>query len=245
MNQTKILIVVGIIVILAISIYVAKKSGVSTTYQPVSNKTSSANDTIDSPIDFGYKMIWIAVNTDNKKRIAELLSLDNPQPANWESGIDIAYGGGIFISPKIGDWTLVAGTHLANTDNLEGITQLESTLNKLSSEFGEAQSFATHRVVEYHHWIKSVNGKTIRTYAYLGESGENIKIDGEPTNAEIHLNLFNSFSPEAEDEAYWEREDVNFADEELVMQIAENWSVNPTKLSERNDIAAELGMVSK
>ena len=37
--------------------------------------------------------------------------------------------------------------------------------------------------------------------------------------------------------------DLIFADEELVMIIAENWSVNPTKLTERKDIKNELGLL--
>jgi hypothetical protein len=53
------------------------------------------------------------------------------------------------------------------------------------------------------------------------------------------------FSKEAEAENYWEREDLDYADEELVMKIAENWSINPTKLTERKDIKKELGLIGK
>lgn len=245
MNQTKLLILVTILIILVISIWLAKRNGVSAAYQPeIKEKQHIDTDTtLDSPIDFGYKTIWIAVKTSNKERLAELLNLTKIQSSNWKSGIEFAYDGGVFITPQIGEWTLAVGYSLANTDDSLGIHKLERTLNLLSNEFEEAHSFATHRIVEYHHWIKSINGKIQRTYVYLGESGENIKVYGVPTPAEENLNLFNSFSPEAKEESYWDREDVTTANEELVMRIAEQWSVNPSKLSERNDIKKELGII--
>jgi len=93
--------------------------------------------------------------------------------------------------------------------------------------------------------MKSVNGKITRIYSYIGESGESIKVFGDLTDPEIGLNLFNSFSKEAKSDEYWNREDLDYADEELVMKIADNWSVNPTKLTERKDIQDELGLIGK
>ncbi len=128
---------------------------------------------------------------------------------------------------------------------MESIEKLEEILNKLSTEFGEAHFFGTHRVVEYHNWMKSVNGKTVRIYSYAGERMENIKVFGNPTEPETKLNLFNSLSEEAKSDAYFDREDLIFADEELVMKIAEHWSVDPTQLTERKDIKNELGLIEK
>ncbi|WP_157588839.1 hypothetical protein [Psychroserpens burtonensis] len=45
----------------------------------------------------------------------------------------------------------------------------ERILNKLSTKFGEAQFIGTHRVVEYHNWMRSLNGTTKRIYAYIGK----------------------------------------------------------------------------
>ena len=238
----KILIIVGIVGFVAFSIWYAKRKGITAEYE---SKQKEILTEPDNPIEFGYKMFWIAAKTNNKKRIAEILNLKITQPSNWESGIEMAYGNGVFITPQIGCWTLAVGMKLANDDSIEGIERLEDTLNKISLEFGEAHSFATHRIVEYHHWIKSTNGEVTRVYSYLGESGENIKVFGELTEPEIGLNLFNSLSKEAELDQYWEREDLDYADEELVMKIAEKWSINPTKLSERTDIKSELGIVGK
>lgn len=238
----KILILLAITGFIAFSVWYAKRNGVTAKYRYVPESKNNLTKK-DIPIDFGYKVVWIAVKTEKKLELSNILNLKNTKPANWESGIDIAYKNGIYITPQIGKWTLVVGMGLPQGDNIESIEKIEKLLNKLSSEFGEAHFFGTHRVVGYHNWMKSVNGKVERIYAYIGESGENIKVYGKQTNAEKGLKLFNSLSEEAKSEDYWEREDLDYADEELVMNIAENWSINPTKLTERTDIKNELGIL--
>ena len=206
---------------------------------------SELNIQIDEPIDFGYKIVWFAIKTDNKEKIAEILNLKRTSKSNWKNGIEKAYSDGIFITPQIGEWTLAVGMGLPLGDSEESIEKIEKLLNKLSAEFGEAQFFGTHRVVEYQNWMKSTNGKIDRIYAYVGESMENIKVYGKPTEPEKGLNLFNSLSKEAKSDDYFEREDLDYADEGLVMKIAENWSVNPTKLTERKDIKPEFGLIGE
>ena len=240
----KIAIILGIVAFIALCVWVAKRNGVTTEFQ--SNvKLGTISINLDEPIDFGYKIVWIAVKTSDKTEIANILELKNIQPSNWKSGFEYAFQNNIFITPQIGEWTLVIGMRLPQGDDIESIEKIEKILNKLSSKFGEAQFFGTHRVVDYCNWIKSVNGKIVRVYSYLGERGENLKVFGEPTEAEIGLNLFNSFSDEAKSESYWDREDLDYADEELVLKIAEKWSLNPIKLTERSDIKKELGLIGK
>ncbi len=233
------------IAIFLIAFFVIQKQN-SNKEKVVEYKVSSPSIQTDSVMDFGYKMVWIAVKTSQKNRLAEIINLKRIRDANWESGIETAYDNGIFITPQIGEWTLIAGTGLPNKgDTKENIVELENLLNALSAEFGEAQFFGTHRVVEFHNWMKSTNGNMERIYSYVGESMESIKVLGVPTKAEEGLELFNSLSEEAKNEAYFEREDLTYADETLVMDIAEKWSVNPTKLSERTDIKDELGLAGK
>ena len=238
----KILIILGIVAFIALSVWYAKRNGATAEYKSEPKQILSEQD---KPIDFGYKIVWIAIKTDNKSELSKILGLKNVKPSNWTSGIENAYDNGVFITPQIGDWTLAVGMGLPLGDNKESIEKLEKVLNELSSEFGEAQFFGTHRVVEYHNWMKSVNGKMERIYSYVGESMENIKVFGNPTETEKELKLFNSLSEEAKSDEYFDREDLDYADEELVMKIAENWSINPTKLTERTDIKNELGMVGK
>lgn len=238
----KIVILIGIIAFISFSIWYAKKSGITSEYSKES-KVKEVSTLQDKPIDFGYKIVWIAVKTDDKIEVANILKLKNQKPCNWKSGIESAYENSVFITPQIGNWTLAVGMKLPYGDTLESIEKLENVLNKLSSKFGEAQFFGTHRVVEYHHWIKSVNGKTVRMYNYIGDIGQNIKVFGKLTEPELGLDLFNSLSIEAQSESYWEREDLDYPNEELVMKVAEKWSVNPTKLSKRTDIKKELGLI--
>jgi len=238
----KILIIFGIVAFIAFSVWYAKRNGATAEHKSETKKILTEQD---KPIDFGYKIVWIAVKTDNKSELLKILGLKTSKPSNWKSGIENAYENSVFITPQIGEWTLAVGMGLPLGDSQESIEKLEKVLNELSSEFGEAQFFGTHRVVEYHNWMKSVNGKMERVYSYVGESMENIKVYGEPTEPERNLNLFNSLSEEAKSDEYYDREDLDYADEELVMKIAEYWSVNPTKLTERTDIKNELGILGK
>lgn len=239
-------IVIGLIVIAFIAVRLYKKrSSIKQTHYP-SNVSSTIDKTIpDSAVGFGYKCMWFAVKTDNKSRLAEILKLKNTSDCNWQVGIDKAYNGSVFITPTIDDWILACGWGLPHGDSKEGIEEVKNILQTLSKEFGDAQFFCTHRVTEYHCWIKATNGYIERVYSYLGESGENISIEGQPTKFEQPLKLANTFSDEARDEKYLEREDLVWADEELLMQVAEHWSINPTKLDNRKDIAPSLGLLGQ
>jgi len=198
----------------------------------------------DRAVNFGYKTFWVAVRTDNKKRISEILELKNTKACNWKVGIAESYNNSIYITPQTGKWTLVCGTSLLDKNNdKDNIIAVKKILENLSAEFGEAQFFGTHRVVEYQSWMKAVNGRIVRAYCYVGESGENLIVEGEPTAFEKRYNLVNTFSKEAQNDAYFEKEDLFYPDEEFVMLIAENWSINPQKLEERKDIKNELGII--
>jgi hypothetical protein len=173
------------------------------------------------------------------------MGLKNYHPSNWKQGVSESYNGSVFVCPPIDNWTLVCGDGLPNGSTLESIETVKNTLQKLSQTFGEVQFFGTHRVVEYHAWAKANDGKILRHYSYLGESGENIYVEGEADAFEQSLNLANTFSDEAQAEDYFEREDILWPNEETVMQVAANWSVNPTALEERTDVATAMGILGK
>lgn len=236
-----ILISLGIILIIAI-IWIVKNNR---SYIPENNQTipSQAGDetTPDSPISFGYKCTWLAIRTENIQKISELLKLKRTSVCNWKYGINKAYDNSIFICPPIDGWVLVVGNKLPDGDGNE----IQELLITLSKEFQEAQFFATHRVTEYHCWIKALNGKIIRLYSFLGESGENISVEGKPTEFEKKYNLINTFSKEAEDSSYFERKDLTTPDEEFIMQVADNWSINPMTLDNRIDVPKGLGIIGK
>lgn len=180
---------------------------------------------------FGYKSWWIAIKSENNLEIADFIKqLEETSNQklifkypNWTISITSQKNGWIFV---IGE--------LPTGDNNESLEKLKILLEKISDRFGEVQFFASHRIVEYHCWARAINGKILRIYSFLGESGENIAINGEPFGVERNYNLVNTFSEESKQEGYYDRLDLTFPDESLVMTIAENWSINPTKFSEED-----------
>lgn len=239
-------IITGLILIAIIAvIFYKKKTSSAQTFYPSTAPATIDKMVPDSAVGFGYKCMWFAVTTDNKIRLAEVLKIENLSDCNWQVGIDKAYSGSVFITPAIDGWTLACGWGLPHSDTKEGIQEVKSILQTLSKEFGEAQFFCTHRVAEYHCWIKAVRGHIERVYSYSGELGENIAIEGQPTKFEQTLNLINTFSDEAKDKNYFEREDLVCPDEDLLMQVAGHWSIDPTQLDERKDITPGLGLLGQ
>jgi hypothetical protein len=240
MNQGILILIIGVL----FAVMRSFGNNTKTETKAKKSKVETNQTEIDSAVSFGYKTVWLAVKTDNKKRISEILKLKNTKECNWKVGIAESYNSSIYITPQIKDWTLVCGMSLLNGNNdKKNIIYIKKTIETLSAEFGEAQFFGSHRVVEYQSWMKAINGKIVRAYCFLGESGENLIVEGEPTNFEKEYKLINTLSKEAQNDKYFEREDLFYPDEEFVMKVAENWSINPQTLEERKDIKNELGII--
>jgi hypothetical protein len=133
----------------------------------------------------------------------------------------------VFLTPAVDGWTLavLGSSKLFEDDGLAGGAL---DLPSLSRRFGEVQKFATHRVVDYQEWQRWVNGSPVRRYCWIGESGEIPFDEGEPVSAEGNL------LRAADLDGDWDASD--FADEETVMAVAAQWSVDPTTLDERDDL---------
>lgn len=187
-------------------------------------KPEELDTTEDEPVDFGFKQHWLAIKTTDTQKVAEALGAKQVYPCNWKKGIALAYRKAPYITPPIDGWTLVVNSDLLIDEGRDKEREIQE-LNRLSKLFGEAQFFVTHRIVEYHYWAKSINGVLTRAFGYLGETGENTLIHGNPTDIEQELSVENTFP-----------------DEEMVMKIAEAWSIDPTKISERTDIKG-IGLV--
>lgn len=187
--------------------------------------------------------MWFAIKTNDTQKVADLFELKNIVPCNWRVGVQKAYGGSAFVTPPIDGWTLVCSTGFPSGSSVESIDVVKNNLVKLSSVFEEAQFFCTHRVIEHHCWMKAKAGVLERVYSFLGESGENIAIEGEATEFEKTVKLVDTFSSEAQDEAYFDREDLVWPNESFVMQIAANWSIDPSNLEERTDLEPALGLL--
>jgi hypothetical protein len=240
----------GIAIIIIVFVFIASPwilNKIKTKQSP--HNSNAATDTDmeipDQPVSFGYKCMWFAIKSVHYAELIKTLNLSNVRPCNWNIGIEKAYENSVFITPPINGWTIACGRGLPHGDNKEGIEFVKNILQKLSKEYGEAQFFCTQRVTEYHCWIKAVEGNIKRVYSYLGEAGENVLIEGDATEFEKTLHLVNTLSDDAKEKNYFEREDVNLPDEETVMKIAENWSINPSTLESRNDIIPALGLLGE
>jgi hypothetical protein len=193
------------------------------------------------PVSFGYKLTWLAVRTTDAKAVAQALHLQGLQQCSWEQGIEGAYAQTVFVTPAVAGWTLVAGRTLPFLPDPASVPAAEALVSQLSQQFGEAQYFSSQRVIEAHGWAKGLKGKIVRAYAYVGDQGETVVATG-PLSAVEPPTLVNTRSLAAQrDTAYLERPDLTTPTEELVMQIAAQWSVDPTTLDTRHDIAPGFG----
>ncbi|MBU1497642.1 hypothetical protein KKF34_12280 [Myxococcota bacterium] len=209
------------------------KSGQDINAEPDMPSEQDINIEPDMPVEFGYKCQWLAIKTDSADEVINKIKLKDVQVSSWKSGILHAYEDMVFVTPPVNGWVFVVGATLPDfADNRSKRNNIEKMLIALSLYFSEVQYFGSHRVVEYHAWAKAKNGSIVRGYAYLGEQGRTLWNVGEKSSSEIELglNYFNENSPDADDDGYWEREDLKFPDEEHVMQIAGKWSINPMKL---------------
>jgi hypothetical protein len=123
-----------------------------------------------------------------------------------------------FVSPPTQGWVLAVGVKLAY--HPPDVVALSAQLDT------DVQFFATHRVVEAHHWEHATTGTLARRLRYVGERNEAQAI-GEPTAIERALGLdwtTEQPSPPPDDAAV--------PDEEAVMQVAGVWSIDPRDLAD-------------
>lgn len=191
--------------------------------------------TPDSPVAFGYKSLWLAIRTDDPEAVVEALGRTGFERANWRTGILAAQADAVFVTPAVDGWVLVVDPELPNLGHPPDEERWRARLAPLAERFPDVQYFASHRVVDYHAWARFENGELMRAYAWLGERGETLTDFGNPTAAEIELgqDFVDSRSPEAQDDGFWDRDDLAFPSEDDVMNVAGLWSVDPTTLDER------------
>jgi hypothetical protein len=174
---------------------------------------------LSAPETFGYKMGGIVVRSGDVGAVAAAAGVRSQRQAGWRERVEAAYGGkAAFVSPPVGDWVCLIGQWAMGTGELAGLEGVAGVVASLSSQFGEAQGFATHRVVEYHHWIAARGGRETRCFAYLGERGEVLADRGAVTEAEREMRF------EELAEFKW------VPGEDDVMAVAAGWSFDPTRL---------------
>jgi hypothetical protein len=179
-------------------------------------------------VGFGFKQAWLAVRdpvvVDD---IVALLGASDLGTVDWQQGIDLAYltDNRLAITPPLAGaageaWTLVVGRLFFAEGGPPDIAELSDRLGT------EVQFFATHRVVEAHFWERAVEGRLVRSFRYVGETGEITHWYGEPDATELAAGLPATYDTEAEPE---DQPNV-VVDEDDVMTVAAAWSLDPTKL---------------
>lgn len=173
---------------------------------------------------FGYKTAWFAVRTDDPHAVAGALRLRDIRTSTWSAGVEAAYGECVFVTPPIDGWVLAVGSSFAPL----GIAREPclGALRALSVRFGDAQYFATHRVVELCAWARAADGQLRRAYCFTGETGETMwdegtRVDGEP-----------AIGPN------------EWPGEQEVLALAQRWSLDPTKMEEMH-LPPSLGQAGR
>jgi len=172
-----------------------------------------------SMVGFGYKQTWLAVRDGEPAAVRAALGLRDLGTVTWRAGIDLAYltDDRVVLTPPLSCWLLVTGLWLVRAAGRFPVA-------KLSAELGtEVQRYLSHRVVEQHEWDRAVDGRLVRSFAYLGETGELVRWIGDPDVAERDLGL--PAQPPDEDDGA----DL-IVGESDVMRLAGRWSVDPTAL---------------
>jgi hypothetical protein len=186
----------------------------------------------DQPLPFGYKVAWLAVDTEDTAAVAAALGLRDVGQATWADGLDAAYRSSVFVTPPLGQWTLAVGTALFPPNHADEF--VKPLLERLSHEFGDAQYFCTHRDVELHIWARARKGRLMRGYGWLGKNGRILWDEGAPTRDERDLGFRFGVRPSSEAVHTGAVASANLAapDEGCVMQLASLWSIDPTSLDE-------------
>ena len=184
---------------------------------------TDSNLRADAPVPFGYKCAWYVVQSESIDSVAKAFGLKRTIQANWKTGIDAAYEGLVFVSPPIEGWVFVVSTSFAKL-SLESLrAKVTSSLERLSNDFGQAQFYATNRVVELHIWARAANGQVERAYGYDGEEGQTFWMEGEATLPEVNI-----------------RTEIG---EHVLMEIAGEWSISPIDL-DKLDLDPSLGLLA-
>lgn len=218
-------------------------------------ETLNFDTTPDRPEDFGYKVNWFAVKTEDSDSVIRALDIEPGIPANWSSGISAAYGRTkgmekipwAFVSPPVRGWILVVGHLLPypvmhTLDRHGGIGQkFEAVLSRLTSQFTDVQFFGSHRVVGFVAWARAQRDQPPRIFSFGdGDIYANI---GNQTKEEARLEFTNlsGLSLSAASDLLFSS-NGKLPNETDVVKLAAKWSIDPSDLSE-TETTRSLGML--
>lgn len=196
------------------------------------------------PEGFGYKLPygWMAVKTDDYKKVANYFSLKNQYSTNWQQGIKYGYDGGTFITPAFFGWTFVISPGFF-LDSLFKNESLINKLKKMSIEFGEINCYTSYRIVGQNSWVKFNNGGILRAFSINNDIVFDFGFRTEIENSLISQKRIELLKDkEILDFEIPENEMEYFGDEEDVFKVSGSWDVNPQDLYKINIVDERLGI---
>jgi hypothetical protein len=178
----------------------------------------------DGMVGFGGKQAWLAVRDTEPAAVLGALGLRDLGEVPWREGIDVAHltDDRVAATPLLpgardSRWSLAAGRWLLRPGTHVDIIELSGRLHT------EVQFFATHRVTELHRWQRAADGTLIRSFGYVGQTGEVTSWAGDPDPAERDAGLPGQLDDDA----------TVLVSEHDVLKVANAWSIDPTTLGGR------------
>ena len=177
------------------------------------------------------------MRAEDPHEVARALRMRTVLPSNWESGLATTREEGVFASPPVDGWVFVVGRDLA--ERTRDPAELERLLPPLGQRFGAACWFITDAERDVHGWALALGDRLERGYAYAEEHGH-LFDHGDVTDAERALGCFVDDPRDRSDDAvkWW-------PDRRVVLGIAAAWSLDPSRLDERTDVAVGVGCAGR
>jgi hypothetical protein len=212
------------------------------------------DSTPDAPVNFGYKVCWLAIRTQDAAAVIAAAGLMDTHLANWQTGISAAYEGDfVFVTPPLEGWTFLVGSELPVPDqsNTQGDAPGGRTFGllfgKLSGQFPEVQFFGSHRVSNFAAWARAKSGRIERLFSYADGA---VYVNFGPQSAEERSLGFldiSGLAPEAATHALFAAAEKRkpaptqvqqtgrdpLPDEQDVVDLAKAWSgIDPAQLEQ-------------
>lgn len=171
---------------------------------------------------------WLAVQGATPEALVNALGLRHINECGWAEGLSAAGQERVFISPRIGDWTLVIGDNLP--DPADDVDVAFRFLTGLSDDLGHVQYFSACRALGHHAWIKLYQGKVVRAFAWAGQTIWN---QGPMSSAEIKLGASCLNFLEDEHLTWRDQQEVSAGNIEIIPALAARWSIDPAAIDAR------------
>ncbi len=193
----------------------------------------------EAPLFFDTPRGWLAVKTDDVQSVQAALRLHHALPCSWSEGLERAAEAKIFITPPVSGWVLVFGASLPEPS--DDIDDFHAFILELSRQLGLVIYFNAQPVFYHHAWIKVLDGRVVRAYAWADETLWN---QGDLTQAEHDLHLRCRPYGDPPSEMVPRTREIARRNCERVSQLAARWSIDPKSL-DVNFLSHETGIAGE